>query len=86
MRGSRRMIEPPEVRAELVNLGVPTADCERPVMPMCGPWEPVYLCTCLYVANVGGDRQFIFVVPIEHGIGELVLCGRVWRRVCECLI
>jgi hypothetical protein len=21
-----------------------------------------------------------------HGIGELVLCSRVWRRVCECLI
>jgi hypothetical protein len=22
----------------------------------------------------------------NHGIGELVLCSRVWRRVCECLI
>jgi hypothetical protein len=21
-----------------------------------------------------------------HGIGELVLCGRVWRRVRECLV
>jgi hypothetical protein len=26
------------------------------------------------------------VPPCTHGIGELVLCGRVRRRVCECPI
>jgi hypothetical protein len=34
MRRSWHMTEPPEVFTELVNLGVPAADYERPVMPM----------------------------------------------------
>ena len=36
----------------------------------------------------GGIRHLIHqaVAASAHGIGELVLCSRVWRRVCECLI
>jgi hypothetical protein len=36
MRGSLCMAVPTAVRAELLDLGAPKADCERPVMPMCG--------------------------------------------------
>jgi hypothetical protein len=36
VRQLTHMTEPPEVRAELANLGVFAADCEHPVMPMCG--------------------------------------------------
>lgn len=28
----------------------------------------------------------LFVLLVAHGIGELVLCAWVWRRVRECLI
>jgi hypothetical protein len=41
------------------------AELRYALMPMCGRWEPVCLCTCLYVADVGSDRQFVFVVAIE---------------------
>jgi hypothetical protein len=34
MRGNWWMTKPPEVRAELANLGVLTADFERPVVPV----------------------------------------------------
>jgi hypothetical protein len=37
-----------------------------------------------------GERNILFDIvfrpPASHGIGELVLCSRVWRRVCVCLI
>ena len=36
MHGCWCMTEPPEVRAGLANLGVPTADYERTVMPTTG--------------------------------------------------
>ena len=32
------------------------------------------------------EMSAAFEAAAAHGIGELVLCGRVWRRVCECLI
>jgi len=43
MRGNWRMAEPSAVRAELADLGVPTADCERPVVPMSGCLHAVTL-------------------------------------------
>ena len=36
MRGSLCMAVPTAVRAELLDLGAPKADCERPVMPKSG--------------------------------------------------
>ena len=44
VRGNWCMTEPLEVRAELVNLRVPAADCERPLMPNRGRSASAYLC------------------------------------------
>ena len=41
MRGSLRAAEPTAVRAELLDLGAPKAECESPVMPMCGRRGPI---------------------------------------------
>jgi len=43
---------------------------------LAAPDADLYAANSVYVADGTGLR---------HGIGKLVLCGRVWLGVCECL-
>ena len=46
-------------------------------------WEELLTAKSLFGEQSGRDfGNALF----DHGIGELVLCSRVWQRVCGCLI
>jgi hypothetical protein len=53
-----------------------------------GLWSPIH--THATVSLGRGHREThlsrVDYDTLPHGIGELVLCSRVWRRVGECLI